>query len=619
MAFTRLAMEHFRLFRSRVELPLREQGLVLVRGRNLVSEACGDNGVGKTGIVHALSYVCFGEDLDGQKADDVACEHTAEPCRVELELDSGEVIVRGRRPKVLEIRGRGRKPAADDDREVQAEALQLLGFGVETFRNVLVLGQGMFDRFARADGPERMRVFSEVQGLDFRKAFKAAGDWRKTWALQASDHERKLVGLRARRGELAENVNALRERKALFKQERAAERAAFARRIADAVAAVKEADAAVQRSAKLRKHAETLRGRWERAAQMEDALSDLRTRAALAAYEHGRAKMKREALEAQLAEGFAAGECPSCLADLRGQAAQRALAARFEPRIRHARLEESKAEAVWKKLERDLGAGERGAATERGDLTLSALAEAEASCSQSVLAEQQRALASAKQALLRVKEEAKAAGRWDGDEQLAAAEAGLDELDGEIAAVETAQARAGRTVAAADYLIEAFGDRGIALDVLRENAGYLNERLAAHLEALTVGEASARIVPEVALKKGGVREGIGFEMAWSWGAGSYKRASEGQRARGDHAVFFAFQDLAESRCARPLPLKVWDEPEKHLDERGREMFCPWVMAEARRRGTGLLITHSPELAALIEPDHTWTVVLDRDGARVEAD
>jgi ABC-type multidrug transport system ATPase subunit len=120
------------------------------------------------------------------------------------------------------------------------------------------------------------------------------------------------------------------------------------------------------------------------------------------------------------------------------------------------------------------------------------------------------------------------------------------------------------------------------------------------------------------LKKGGARERISFTPVWDWGGAGPDDGSGGQDRRMDLAVFAAVQDLAENRSARPFPLKIWDEPGDALDARGQELFCQWVAEQARVRGTGLLITHSQQIADSVTPDHVWTVVMDPDGSsRVE--
>jgi len=47
MKFVKLELGHFGPFRARQELPLADLGLVLVRGRNMISAAADDNGAGR--------------------------------------------------------------------------------------------------------------------------------------------------------------------------------------------------------------------------------------------------------------------------------------------------------------------------------------------------------------------------------------------------------------------------------------------------------------------------------------------------------------------------------------------------------------------------------------------
>jgi DNA repair exonuclease SbcCD ATPase subunit len=169
----------------------------------------------------------------------------------------------------------------------------------------------------------------------------------------------------------------------------------------------------------------------------------------------------------------------------------------------------------------------------------------------------------------------------------------------------------------ADYCVEALGDRGVRSLLVDGVADFVNERVARHLEVLAAGEATTRMSATTDLKKGGARERISFKTEWAWGGSGPDDGSGGQDRREDLAVFASMQDLAESRSARPFPLKAFDEPFDALDSRGKELAAAWVRGIARERGTALLVTHSEELAALAEPDVTWTVVMRKGGATVE--
>jgi energy-coupling factor transporter ATP-binding protein EcfA2 len=121
---------------------------------------------------------------------------------------------------------------------------------------------------------------------------------------------------------------------------------------------------------------------------------------------------------------------------------------------------------------------------------------------------------------------------------------------------------------------------------------------------------------QTALKGGKTRESISFTTEWVWGGAGPDDGSGGQDRRKDLSIFAANQDLAETRSARPFPIKVYDEPFDALDPRGQELAVAWARRQASERGTILLITHSDGVASA-DVDEVWTVVLDRDGARVE--
>jgi DNA repair exonuclease SbcCD ATPase subunit len=212
---------------------------------------------------------------------------------------------------------------------------------------------------------------------------------------------------------------------------------------------------------------------------------------------------------------------------------------------------------------------------------------------------------------------AERARKWDGQAAMKAAQDALDRASAEERGIVARRQRIARTARIAAYWVEAFGDRGIRSLLFDSVADFLNERIERHLRVLAAGEAAVTVRSTTALKGGGQRERISFGREWSWGA--VGTGSAGQDRRVDLAVFMAVQDLAEARSARQSPLKVWDEPGDALDQRGQELFAEWVTREARTRGTGLLITHSPTLEAMVEPDAVWTAVLDAEGSRVEED
>jgi DNA repair exonuclease SbcCD ATPase subunit len=207
--------------------------------------------------------------------------------------------------------------------------------------------------------------------------------------------------------------------------------------------------------------------------------------------------------------------------------------------------------------------------------------------------------------------------RWEGEKDLLHALEARAAHGEELTALTARGEKIVAAIAIADYCVEAFGDRGIRSLLVDGVSDFVNERVAAHLEVLAAGEATMRMSATTDLKKGGAKERISFKTEWTWGGAGPLDGSGGQDRREDLALFAAMQDLAESRSARPFPIKVFDEPFDALDSRGKELAAAWVRGIARARGTALLVTHSEELASYAEPDATWTVVMRKDGATVE--
>ena len=618
-----ISIEHFGPFRARQTLPLADLGLVLVRGRNEVSAAASSNGAGKSMIWDALAWCWFGVTTRGQRADEVACRFTTEPCEVEVEVESDTgrwLISRGRRPAMLAL-SEHRSPGGYallrlDAKETQARIEALLGFGFRTFCNAVMFGQGAFDRFASADQGEQLRMLDEIRGLDLRGALKRATDWRDEWRAKADgiEGERFLA-----QGKLDTTQRGIKEWVASsdrFEAEKG-------RREKDAQANVTRAMLGLQTQERLIHHCqvevveaearEAVKAKAERLAQR---LQLAKVASAGAERLWRQAVLSHETAQQRLEELMAQDRCPTCRRPIKTAVA-------------------TDVSAVRKAHEPDLKALHRAVLAAHAEhmKCLTAASGAAAACKASPPPDAGQSLADAKQALGsvaasieagkqvvkdgqaaldRVRAEAwtGAAGLADAEREAAALQARLGEL--------TVQARkAEATVRAAEYWTEAFGDRGIRNLLLDGDAAFLNDRLAHHLGILTVSEATVTVSPTAELKKGGTKDRLTIGAEWAWGAADYAGGSAGQDRRVDLALFAALQDLAESRSARPFPLKIWDEPGDALDERGKEVFARWVEAEARARGTGFLVTHSEELAQLVQPDRTWTVVLTEDGARVE--
>lgn len=619
-----LAFEHLFLYRERQVLPLADQGLVMVQGDNRVSASMSSNGVGKTSITHALAFAWYGRTLDGRRGDEVACRFTQAPGLAVARMRDAQgawSVLRGVRPKRLELTGFAGLTGEEDDAVLQAKVEARLGLGFRTFRTAVVFVQGAFERFVDADQAEKMRMLDEIQGLDLRAALDAAKAWRDVLEAEVGEHGAALAKLDEQEAEARRQLEALEEAEASFARVKAEQVAAAARAATAAEAALSAARAAVDQHGQLRRAAEDLRRAWdvaEAAGVVLDRAAELWQRAL---DEAEAAEEALAALDRSLDALVARGACPSCRADVKSHDARARLKAAFaadrqglEARVREARQRAEAAQAEVDRQAPKVDAARRRL-PEGCDAARVAAAEA-ASSPASAAALDREASARRDEAKHRAQElRAAKERRWEGAEARRGLQKTLDEVQRARADLPAALDKRRRLLDLARYWVEAFGDRGVRSLVFDAVAPYLSERVAAHLEVLTAGEGRLDIAATRALKKGGVREALTFRPEWAWGGSGV--GSAGQDRRIDLALFAALQDLAEFQSAQAFPLKVWDEPGDALDGLGKDIFLGWLGQQARARGTGLFVTHSQELASSAVPDQVWTVVLDRDGARVE--
>lgn len=619
-----LAFEHFALYRERQVLPMARLGLVLVQGLNLVSAAMDANGVGKTSILDALCFNWFAKRLDGKKGDAVACRFTGDQALTETRLRDARgswAVIRGARPKRFDLVGFPDLPEDADDAEKQRVLEDRIGFGHRTFCNAVVFAQDEYSRFSTADQDEQMRMLDEIQGVDFREPLKRAKAWRD-WLLaqvearntQEADAEAQLSTLERQRDALAKARQQFEAAKARDEELargalREAERAHLeALRASDGLPARREAVAA-------------LRERWDGAVALREGAREAEADLEQARREERAAVGAAEQLAADLDALVSGGTCPSCREDVRSAKARERVKKRFAGDQQ--RLDAAAAEAAEhrRRVEKSLATVRRNLARVEAGLPRG-LDEAEVRRQErEVSADAERALKQAARVALAQADARRAAlaevqaRAWESSGVHRAAEAEVAALRGALAEARADRERKARFLKIAEYWVEAYGDRGLRTLLFQSVQPFLARRVSEHLRVLTAGEARMAISSHRDLKKGGARERLTFRPTWSWGGDD--DGSRGQDRRMDLALFAALQDLAELQSARPFPLKAWDEPGDALDGLGRDIFVEWLAREARARGTGFFVTHSHETAASAGADAIWTVVLDREGARVE--
>lgn len=626
MKFLDLTIKNFISYRAHQSLPLADQGLVLIRGDNRSSASADSNGAGKTAIFDALSFALFGQTLRGAKADDVACRFTKDQCRTALILEVDErrwAIERYRRPAGLDFFPVDKTVGAAafdgvSGNEAQWKIDDVLGFGFRTFRNAVVFGQGAFERFATASLPDQMKMLDEIQNIDFRQARERAKIWYGKAMRRKEEIGTEMRGLNDRLVVAERQIEELtKAREDWEKDQRIAHRESM-----DTLGGFHEQLKKAEKDlGTIIAQNETLGEMKFRKAEIDRLMSELgKQEVELRSILEDRKVVHHilESLTERMKKALKESRCPTCRVEMTA-ALKRQVTANFTPEIiqrkeRYNELEvlATDAESVRDEQAKDIDKLTKRFCKEFKVTSLSAVGAFELHASDAAVRNQRQVY---DQALLNV---SKAKNRMKQDRERKFSEAPMRaalqdqrEALAVLAKLDKEHENVDDAIGVAEYWVEAFGDRGIRSLMFDSVSDFLNGRVAKHLEILTGGEASVIFSALSALKSGSTKEKLSVEASWDWGAGSYATGSAGQDRRIDLAIFGAMQDLAERRSARSFPLRVWDEAGDSLDPRGKEVFAEWIRDEARRRGSGFVITHDREFGEILEPDRTWTVIFDQ--------
>jgi len=208
----------FGSYRGEQRLNLADQGLVLVTGRNLDSEAADNNGCGKSTVFKAICWCANGQSVDGDKTVEVI-NRDSKAALTELgftETESGaQYVIKRKRTKSggeLHFTKDGDNLTASTMPETQARIDAVIGMDFDTFRNTVLYGQGDVKRFADAltTDAERKAILKKVLRLDTLDQLKAAAQAAfSDIGKDISKHETAAGKLEAALGIIEGNITTL--------------------------------------------------------------------------------------------------------------------------------------------------------------------------------------------------------------------------------------------------------------------------------------------------------------------------------------------------------------------------------------------------------------------------
>lgn len=153
------------------------KGATLIDGWNEDDQR--SEGSGKSTVLNAISWCIFGKLPKDSNVDEVIKDGESS-CSVTLEFDSGDLIVRSRKPNDLYILKAGVTVKGKDARETQTFIEEYIGCNFETFCQSVYFAQNYDKKFLSSNQEDKGKILSSIQNLQiFDKARKEVMDLLK--------------------------------------------------------------------------------------------------------------------------------------------------------------------------------------------------------------------------------------------------------------------------------------------------------------------------------------------------------------------------------------------------------------------------------------------------------
>lgn len=579
------------------ELPMRKQGVTLILGDNRDTTAADSNGSGKSTLFRALSWVIYGDTIEGDKTDEVV-RLGAKSATVELSFiadHASYTIIRKRSKSAqsLQLYHGGIEISGATTRDTQEKINRMLGMDFRTFTNTVLYGEGDIHHFAdpNTTDAERKSVLKRILRLEVidgaRDAMKKV---ERTLLDKKELAERKLPVLKARiEGLGLERVETLLAEL----RGRATEIKSKSKKLPKLLTVEKSALNLLDEYARTSVTIATLQKR-------RDAES---AKLSFARFERVGAEQASAKVQLE-AERYADGACPTC-----GTPA--AASEHVAKELERLATELDAAEARVEK-----GKSEQEKWTGVIEATDAEISDLKASISDQREWEENLRTVRAEIADLRAIEKTGKTAAEDIAKQLKVKAELLKQREDLVEEhTEVAAELAGVEIELrhVQFWLKGFGNSGLPSHRMDEEIPGLESRANHYLDILSDGDIKVHFDTESKLKSGEVRDKFGI---WATIEGQEAvRPSKGQRRKITVATDLALMDLVASREHASVDLLCLDEILDGLDRAGKARVMTLLLELRKYRGSIFVISHDPELAEIFEK--TVTVVKEGNVARID--
>lgn len=144
----------------------------------------------------------------------------------------------------------------------------------------------------------------------------------------------------------------------------------------------------------------------------------------------------------------------------------------------------------------------------------------------------------------------------------------------------------------ATHVANVFGSRGIKYHLLEKITPFLNHSTNEYLDILTDGTIKVNWSTVTKNANGDYRESFSIQTIKDGFIDGFNLLSGGEKRKVRLACFFAIQDLLASRASKTIELWCGDEIDLALDTASLERLMVLLENKARQKGTILVISHN---------------------------
>jgi DNA repair exonuclease SbcCD ATPase subunit len=154
------------------------------------------------------------------------------------------------------------------------------------------------------------------------------------------------------------------------------------------------------------------------------------------------------------------------------------------------------------------------------------------------------------------------------------------------------------------FWVESFSPSGIRSFMLEHVVPILDHHAKAYSDLITDGEMSITFHTKDTLKSGKSKEKFNIKVTQKSGGDSYVSNSSGERARANLIIALALGELASLRAEKSIPFRFLDEPFESIDESGTEAIVTLLNQQKDKYNTVYVITHQDSLKQMFQNKKT---------------